>query len=235
MYKIFLTVLIFNLPFWVQAETTPSSSETSAQSASSMTKYVSDQLTIMLRTGPSNKHKIIRALSTGTELAVFESQNDFERVRTRSGIEGWVLSQHLTDKPLAKHILADTAEKLTQARATNKQLQEQISQLRDSYNKLNENYRTLDKAKGEIEEELAHIRSVAAHPLQLSNEKQQLSLQTESLEDQVNSLTSELNKLRDNTHKQWFLTGAAVVLLGILIGLTIPKLRRRRSSDWSNI
>ena len=222
MYKIFLTVLIFNLPFWVQAETAPSSSETSAQSASSMTKYVSDQLTIMLRTGPSNKHKIIRALSTGTELAVFESQNDFERVRTRSGIEGWVLSQHLTDK-------------LTQARATNKQLQEQISQLRDSYNKLNENYRTLDKAKGEIEEELAHIRSVAAHPLQLSNEKQQLSLQTESLEDQVNSLTSELNKLRDNTHKQWFLTGAAVVLLGILIGLTIPKLRRRRSSDWSNI
>jgi SH3 domain protein len=60
-------------------------------------------------------------------------------------------------------------------------------------------------------------------------------LQTESLEDQVNSLNRELKKLRDNTHKQWFLSGAAVVLLGILIGLTIPKLRRRRSSDWGNI
>jgi SH3 domain protein len=212
----------------VHAETNPSGS-------TSATKYVSDELTIMLRTGPSRKHKIIRALSTGTELAVFESQKKFERVRTRSGIEGWVLSQHLTDKPLARHLLADTTEKLTKARTNNAQLQEQINQLRDNYNKLTEDYRNLDKTKAEMEAELAHVRSVAAHPLQLSNEKQQLSLQTESLEDQVNSLNRELKKLRDNTHKQWFLSGAAVVLLGILIGLTIPKLRRRRSSDWGNI
>jgi len=227
MHKILLTLLVFILPLLVHAETKPSGGES--------TKFVSDQLTIMLRSGPSNKHKIIRALPTGTELTVFESQNDFEHVRTRSGIEGWVLGQHLTDKPLAKQLLADATEKLTKVRADNKQLQEQINQLRDSYNKLKEDYRNLDKTKAEMDEELKQIRAVAAQPLQLSKEKQQLTIQTETLEDQVNSLNHELNKLRDNTHKQWFLTGAAVVLLGILIGLTIPKLRRRRSSDWSNI
>ena len=227
MTKFVLTVLILTVPFLLYAET--------GSAAQENTKYVSDQLTIMLRSGPSKKHKIIRALSTGTELEVLETQNDFERVRTLSGMEGWVLSQHLTDEPLAKHLLAQSNEKLTQLRADNKQLQEQINQLRGSYNKLNEDYRALDKTKADMEDELKHIRSVAAHPLQLSNEKQQLALQTESLEDQVSSLNRELNKLRDNTHKQWFLTGAAVVLLGILIGLTIPKLRRRRASDWSNI
>jgi SH3 domain protein len=239
MVKIFLTTIFLSFPLWVQAETdpagVPSTHATGGQPASSATKYISDQLTIMLRTGPSNKNKIIRALSSGTELEVFESQNDFARVRTRSGLEGWVLSQHLTDKPIAKQLLDNAKEKLAQTDAKNKQLQEQIKQLRDSYNKLNEDYRILDKTKAEMEQELTHIRSVAAHPLQLSDEKNKLSLQTESLEGQVNSLTHEINKLRDNTHKQWFLTGAAVVLLGILIGLTIPKLRRQRRSDWNSI
>lgn len=227
MTKFVLTVLILTVPFLLYAET--------GSAAQENTKYVSDQLTIMLRSGPSNKHKIIRALSTGTELEVLESQQDFERVRTRSGMEGWVLSQHLTDKPLATQLLAEATEKLNQERAKNKQLQEQIDQLKDSYNKLKEEHRALDKTKGEMEEELTEIRTVAAQPLQLSKEKQQLTMQTQTLEEQVSTLTHELSKLRDNTHKQWFLTGAAVVLLGILIGLTIPKLRRRRASDWSNI
>jgi SH3 domain protein len=237
MHTLLLTTLLLGLPLLAHAETDTANSEpsTPGQSKTSTTKFVSDELTIMLRSGPSNKHKIIRALSTGTQLEAFESENNFQHVRTHSGIDGWVLSQHITDKPLAKHLLANTKEKLSQLQAKNTQLQEQINQLRDSYNKLKEDYRILDKAKVEMEQELAHIRDVAAQPLQLSNEKEQLSLQTETLETQVNSLKHELTSLRDNTHKQWFLTGAAVVLLGILIGLTIPKLRRQRRSDWSNI
>ncbi|WP_455210883.1 TIGR04211 family SH3 domain-containing protein [Kaarinaea lacus] len=230
MQKFFPTIFILCLSFFVQAETAPSAAQQTGK-----TKFVSDQLTIMLRSGPSNKHKIIRALSTGTQLHAFESQGEFEHVRTHSGMEGWVLSQHLTDKPLAKHKLTEANDKLSQLTTQNGQLQEQIRQLRDSYNQLKEDYRILDKTKGEMEEELTHIRSIAAAPLQLSNEKQQLSLQTKTLESQVNSLERELNSLRDNTHKQWFLSGAAVVLLGIFIGLTIPKLRRHRRSDWSNI
>ena len=230
MHKLFLTLLLLTLAFLAQAQT-----DSPAAQPAGTTKFVSDQLTIMLRKGPSNKHKIIRALSTGTQLNVFETQNDFARVRTQSGIEGWVLDQHLTDKPLAKQLLAQADDKISQLKTKNTDLQEQIKQLRENYNKLNEDYRILDKTKGEMEQELAHIRTVAAEPLQLSNEKQQLSLQTQTLESQVNTLESKLNALRDNTHKQWFLSGAAVVLLGILIGLTIPKLRRRRASDWSNI
>jgi len=235
MPKIILTLLVFTVPLLLPAKMVHAETDSVAANSSAARKYVSDQLTIMLRSGPSNKHKIIKALSTGTELEVFESQNDFERVRTQSGVEGWVLSQHLTDKPLAKHLLADTEQKLTKLDTKNKQLQEQVQQLRENYKKLNEDYRILDKTKTEMEEELTRIRSIAAHPLQLSNEKQQLSQQTQTLEGQVSTLTNELSKLRDNTHKQWFLTGAAVVLLGILIGLTIPKLRRHRRSDWSNI
>jgi SH3 domain protein len=224
MHKILLTVLVLSLSLIAHAETHAGS-----------TKYVSDEVTIMLRTGPSNKHKIIRALTTGTKLETLETKGDFQRVRTQSGIEGWVLNQHLTNKPVARQLLADANTKLASLDAQNKQLQAEIEQLRENYNKLNEDFRILDKSKGEMESELSHIRTIAAEPLQLSNEKQQLSQQAESLEGQVDTLKSELQELRNNTQKQWFLTGAAVVLLGILIGLTIPKLRRRRASDWGKI
>jgi SH3 domain protein len=223
MQKWLMTILMISLSLVAQAEP-----------ESGATRYVSDEITIMLRTGPSNKHKIIRALTTGTKLDAMETKDEYQHVRTHSGLEGWVLSQHLTDKPIARQQLAGANKKLAQLDAENKQLQQQIAKLRENYNNLDLKYRSLDKTKSDTEAELNRIRTIAAEPLQLSNEKQRLSQQTESLEGEVDTLKSELQQLRKNTNKQWFLTGAAVVLLGILIGLTIPKLRRRRASDWGS-
>lgn len=233
MWKIVFTLLMLSLSLAARAETDANATEPSATRG--VTRFVSDELTIMLRTGPSNKHKIVKALNSGAQLEAYEIDGEYQRVKVQNGVEGWVLSQHVTDKPIARQQLASTNDKLAQLEAKNKQLQEQLKQLRDNYSKLNEDFRLLDKNKGELEEELVRIRDIAAEPLQLSNEKQQLSQQAQSLENQVGTLRSELDSLRNNTHKQWFLTGAAVVLLGILIGLTIPKLRRHRRSDWSNI
>ena len=240
MHKIFLIIAVLvSLPLFAWAEGESASSEPAGQTnpqalltAPTTTKFVSDELTIMLRSGPGNKYKILRALTTGTKLDLFESDHEFVHVRTRNGMEGWVLSQHLTDQPIAKLQLAAANERISQLEAKNNQLQEQLSQLKGNYSKVKDENRILDKAKTELDEELNHIRNLAAQPIKLSEEKQQLTLQTETLETQVHSLKSELLSLRDNTQKQWFLTGAAVILLGILIGLSLPKLRRQRRSDW---
>ena len=236
MHKIILiSVFIFSVPGWAWAEGDAAANEPSQQPARagpSSPKFVSDELTIMLRAGPGNKYKILRALTTGTKLDVYETDNEFVHVRTLSGLDGWVLGQHLTAKPIAKQLLAAANEKISQLESRNKQLQEQLGQLKENYNKVKDENRGLDKAKTEMDEELIRIRSVAAQPLKLSEEKKQLTMQTETLESEVNSLKSELLSLRDNTQKQWFLTGAAVILLGILIGLSLPKLRRQRRTDW---
>ena len=80
MKKMILTTLLLTLTLVVRAESSSSSGDPSAGT----TKFVSDELTIMLRAGPSNKHKIIRALTTGTKLQAFESENSYERVRTHT-------------------------------------------------------------------------------------------------------------------------------------------------------
>lgn len=237
-FSILLLILYFASIVHAQAETEPAQSAseqaTKAAATSIATKFVSDELTVMLRAGPSNKHKIIRALTTGIKLDVLESKGKYDHVRTKSGLQGWVLSQHLTKKPLAKHLLTKAEQKIDNLEKKIKDMREQMTQLKENYNKLKEEHRVLDKSKTEIEEELTQIRGIAAQPLKLSNEKKALTEQTETLSSQVDTLQEELATLRTSSQKQWFLTGAAVVLLGILIGLTIPKMRRHRRSDWSS-
>jgi SH3 domain protein len=234
MHKIILIALsIICLLLWAWTEAAASeTTQSRSQATRATTMFVSDELTIMLRSGPGNKYKILRALTSGTKLKVFESDNKFVHVHTLTGLDGWVLSQHLTNKPIAKQQLSEANEKISRLESTNSQLQEQLDQLKENYRKVKDENQDLDKAKSELDEELTHVRQIAAQPLRLSKEKKQLTLQTETLQTQVDNLKTELVSLRDNTQKQWFLTGAAVILLGILIGLMLPKLRRQRRSDW---
>ena len=48
----------------------------------------------------------------------------------------------------------------------------------------------------------------------------------------MQTVQQENESLKDRTARDWFMVGAAVVLLGIIIGLIIPKIRFRKKSSW---
>jgi SH3 domain protein len=48
----------------------------------------------------------------------------------------------------------------------------------------------------------------------------------------MQTLQQENAGLKDRTARDWFMVGAGVVLLGILAGLFIPRIRWRRKSSW---
>jgi SH3 domain protein len=53
-----------------------------------------------------------------------------------------------------------------------------------------------------------------------------------SLERQLQTVQQENETLKDRTARDWFMVGAAVILLGIIVGLIIPKIRFRKKSSW---
>ncbi len=55
-------------------------------------RYVSDELKIPLRSGASNKHRIIKFLRSGTALTVLSNEDKFTEVEMRDGKSGWVLT-----------------------------------------------------------------------------------------------------------------------------------------------
>ena len=68
--------------------------------AAAETLYVSDQLIITLRRGKSSSHKILTTLKTGAPLEVLEKAegDEYVKVRTSDGIEGYVLLEFIVTK-----------------------------------------------------------------------------------------------------------------------------------------
>ena len=69
-------------------------------SQASATRYVSDDLTIPMRTGITNKHKILKFIPSGALLTIIETSEDGAYIKTQvDGTEGWVEANLLQDSP----------------------------------------------------------------------------------------------------------------------------------------
>ena len=93
--------------------------------------YVNDHLVITLRAGKGGEYRILRTLSSGTELRVIEDDGEYVRVSTADGIEGWVGKQYLRDTPIARVQLAEASKKLERYELENGSLRKSVNQLKN--------------------------------------------------------------------------------------------------------
>jgi len=68
------------------------------------TRYVTDSFEIMMRTGPSVKNKIVKALNSGIAVQVMRADagNGYSQVKTDKGEIGYVLTRYLSADKSAK-------------------------------------------------------------------------------------------------------------------------------------
>jgi SH3 domain protein len=203
-------------------------------SAFAATMYISDQLTVPLRRGPSNGHKIINAaLPSGMALEVLgeDSASGFTQVRTPNGTEGWVPTQYLVDQPVAKDRLAVATKRIETLEAQLKSTRENYQDVRGARTEVEGRASDLAKENQKLQAELAEIRRVSATALTQFEENKQLKTDNESLQKQVTQLSEQVRSLERNAVLRWFLAGGGLVLLGLLLGAWI-KSRPKRSS-WA--
>jgi len=196
-------------------------------------RYVSDQLEITLRSGPGTKFAIRRMLKSGTPLQMVE-ENDagYTRVTTADGIDGWVLSRFLIDQPVARDRLAENEARLQNVQQESALLQEQIRTMEQLQADLSQ--ALLDK--NEFQAELEQIKGVAADTLVINAENKKLMQDLEESRAKEQALVEQSARLNKEADQTWFLTGAGVIIMGMLIGLAIPKIRwRQRRSSISGI
>jgi len=84
------------------------------------TQYVSDELIITLREGKGNEYKIIRMLPVGTPLLIIEESDQYLRVRTQDGREGWVLKQYITSEIPKAQIIAGLKQEIDRLKTESK-------------------------------------------------------------------------------------------------------------------
>jgi SH3 domain protein len=206
-----------------------------AAAQAQQTLYVSDELVITVRTGPSTKNAIVKTIRTGDAVQKLGENDagDYYRVRVLSdGTEGWALSQYLTTNRAAKDRLADAQRQLSAAQDRVKDLQSKVS---DLSGRVDSTQAALDKTTTQnktLSQQLADIRSASAHALDLRNQNQTLRRRVADLNQTVDTLTMQTKELASRSRQNWFVVGAAVLFGGIVIGLVAPTLRKRRSSGW---
>jgi SH3 domain protein len=195
-------------------------------------RYVSDQLNITLRKGPGNQYQILKTLSSGTRLELVEDQGEHLLVRTEDGLEGWVRNQYMLEEPTAALKLEGAERKIERLTGDVRSLKERLAASESQRRELSGQVATLSRDKGGLETLLAELREAAAEPLRLREENGTLHDRVAALEVERDRLTGENGHLRDSAQREWFITGAAVLGGGILLGLVLPLLRRKRKSSW---
>ncbi len=202
--------------------------------AQAETQYVSDRLEITMRSGKSTSHGITRMLRSGTPVEVLEvdAKTGYTKVRVAGGKEGWVLSRFLMKGPAARERLAASEKKQAELELENRQMATAFNGLKEEKESLIQKGESLELESRKVGQELAEIRRTASSALALDNENKELKGRAIALERKLQALQQENEGLKDRTARDWFMVGAAVVLLGILVGLIIPRIRWRKKTTW---
>jgi SH3 domain protein len=193
----------------------------SVASAAAETRYVSDELTVLLRGGMGTQYRILRMLNTGTPLTILETHDEYYKVRTRQGLEGYVLKQHITaDTPKAIVIdrlekqIADLREKLAQTEADQKTLRADAETLAST-----------EKELQSVATQLTDLQEKSRGVIELSQQRDLLEAENERLSAEVGELREANDQLFFTAMIKWFLAGGGVFLGGWVIGKVSKKKR----------
>jgi len=202
--------------------------------AGAQTQYVSDQLEVMLRTGPTTQNAIVRVLKSGTALEVVEQDSDsgYARVKTNAGTEGWVLMRFLIDQPVARDRIVVTERRLKEAREQLTTAREELATLREELSTTSQRLGDAESAGVGMAAELNDIRSASANAVSLRDQNKTLRQRVTDFERQIDELQMENSELRSRDMREGMVIGAAVFLLGMLASVILPRLKPKRRSGW---
>jgi SH3 domain protein len=196
--------------------------------------WVSDQFEITLRSGPSTSNAIQLMLDSGLRLEVLErdAESGYSRVRTPGGTEGWVLSRYLMSEPSAREQLEKLTSQLTNATSRGSSLDSQMKAVKSEYDSAKKQIAKLEREKAAVEKELSEIRRTAANVLAINDQNKSLMDQLAAAQIRGDTLEQENRQLSGQSTRYWFMTGALVLLVGVILGIWLPRIRWQRRSRY---
>ncbi len=189
-----------------------------AQQALADTRYVSDNIFTFIHNGPGTQYRILGSIKAGEPLEVkaVNSETGFTQVVDSRGREGWIKNSELQSQISLRERLP--------------QVEKERDELKDRLQNLNgDNEKRFTEKDGQL---AAQSKEIAALKVQLVSQGEELG----NLKEQNDALTQSYDNQEHDMQMDWFIRGGAMVGAGILLGILLPMLPRRRSRGdrWMN-
>lgn len=182
------------------------------------TRYVSDELSTWVRSGPGDNYRLLGTLSAGEQVTLLQTNDStqYGQIRAQDGRTVWIPLKELSPNP--------------SMRARVPELENQVKTLTDKLNNIDTtwNQRTTDMQK-KVSESDAVINGLKA-------ENQKLKNDLIVAQKKVDMANLQLNDKQRTIIMQWFMYGGGVAGVGLLVGLLLPHLipGRCRKDRWMN-
>lgn len=206
---------------------------------SAETRYISDNLTVYMRKGPSIKFGIKRGLRSGTKVTVVQvdKESGWTEVRFHDGDTGWILTRELSSEPAARDQVSRALKAEAAAKAKLKEARDALARYRSGNRDLESTKGKLSRENKELTRQLKELQRLTARTSEINQENQRLSDEVAQLTDENQRLDRSNAQLRTSQETTWFMVGAAVLVFGMFMGFVIPKIPfgRRRRDSWSSL
>jgi len=185
-------------------------------------RWVTDRGEFTMRSGTSTSNKIVKMLKSGTrvELLKTDEASGYSKVRA-NGSEGLILSRYLLSSAPALVRLPQLEKDLGR-----------VAEISNERQALQGEVRKLEADNKQLRAELDRIKKVSANAVQLDSENTRLKQSLNLSETTVAELEADNKSLSSRASREWFVVGAAVLIIGILLGLIVPRLQVRKKSSW---
>ena len=183
-----------------------------AQQEESTSRWVSDELSTYVRSGPTDGYRIVGTLTAGEPVRVLETSGDYSRVESGEGERVWVLNSELQETPSARERLP--------------QLEEQVEQLEAELSGINETW------EGRVSAMTETLEVREQRIAELEERSYQLDSEADRSRQTIRQLQARLDTQEEDLLLRYFMYGGGVAGAGLILGLIVPHLpRKRRKRD----
>ena len=205
-----------------------------AQEGLAARAYVADSFEITLRTGPSNENKIVAMLYSGRALEVLETRGEWTLVKVSDdGTEGWVLNRYLITRlpweVQVKKLQEDAVSLNARLNRLQKDLADESQQRQGLAAELKQKTQELEA----LSKEYLELKNSAEGYLKLKTLHETTEKDLKTAQSELRKVTAENETLESSAQNRGFLSGALVLLCGLLIGGIVGRQQKKRRSLYS--
>jgi len=209
-----------------------------ATTLSARTMYATDTFEIVIRSEKQIVGRnIIKVLPSGASVEVRDMDDTWATVRLEDGRTGYVEKRHLIGREPYKTTAERLQSEVGQQRERLATLSQQLAALRDEHQRLQTANGTAEAQLQDVSQKYEQLRQEATTTQYLEvNTKYTALLRAHAeAQQQLEAVSKEYTALKNSTRISWFLSGAGVILMGWLLGMSSERWRgrRRRQAGYS--